>query len=209
MRGSHKFIKFIDNVLKTCVKPIVLDPTSPGNAAPETLFQWDAAQLECSRYQMRINYTGEICAQALYAGHQQHTPSDETQEWLQSAQKEEYAHLQWCSQRLVELGSQPSKLDPFFYIGSFCMAKMLSYVSESYNIRFIRETEKQVQAHLEAQKQCLHHDHKSLDIIQQMIFEEQQHHDQAQSRDDRALPKGCTQGMQLVAKGMKFLVKYI
>ena len=206
---SKKIVSFIDQVLKICVKPIPRDKNSPGNEASETLFQWSAAELAISRHQMRINYTGEICAQALYAGHKNSTQSINTNEWLMAAQKEEYAHLQWCSQRLIELGSRPSRLDPLFYLGSFIMAKGLSCLSESYNIRFIRETEKQVQEHLEEQFSLLSHDHKSIKIVQQMILEEKQHHDEAKSRDDVAIPRFFSRMMGLCAYGMKYIVKYI
>ena len=206
---SKKIVSFIDRVLKICVKPIFRDNNSPGNEGAETLFQWNATQLELSRHQMRINYTGEICAQALYAGHKNSTQSASTNQWLVAAQKEEYAHLQWCSQRLIELGSRPSRLDPLFYVGSFIMAKGLSCLSESYNIRFIRETEKQVQEHLEEQLPLLSHDNKSMEIVKQMILEEKQHHDEAKSRDDVAMPKVFSRIMSLCAHGMKYIVKYI
>jgi ubiquinone biosynthesis monooxygenase Coq7 len=158
---------------------------------------------------MRINHTGEICAQALYAGHSPSGQGSSLNQWLAQSQMEEYAHLQWCQQRLYELGAQPSRLDPVFYLASYSLAKTLSFLSQSYNLRFIRETERQVQAHLEAQIPILTHDPYSCQIIQQMIIEEKNHHDEAHNREPAPMPQIFQVIMQRLSWIMKAAVKYL
>ncbi len=207
---SPKIALFLDRVLKTCAqfaRPSDCYPVD--RTQQDSIFSWSQSQLQQSRYQMRINHTGEICAQALYAGHSHSGQCLSLNQWLVQAQREEYAHLQWCQQRLYELGSQPSQLDPLFYIGSYGLAKTLSSLSHSYNLRFIRETEKQVQDHLKAQLPLLTHDAYSSQIIQQMIMEEKEHHDQAYSRESAPMPQIFQSIMRGISLVMKVLVSYV
>ena len=98
---------------------------------------------------MRINHTGEICAQALYAGQAATAHDDATREAMQSAAEEEIDHLSWCEDRLRELDSRPSLLNPFWYAGSFAIGAIAGIAGDDWSLGFVKETENQVEAHLE------------------------------------------------------------
>jgi ubiquinone biosynthesis monooxygenase Coq7 len=170
---------------------------------------WDAEELYQSQAQMRINHTGEICAQALYAGHYHRGISSELSTWLHEAADEEYDHLIWCRARLNELNTRPSLLNPVFYMGSFCIARSLSLFDQKLNLAFIKETEAQVQEHLQEQLVLLKHDQRSREIIQQMILDEKKHHDTAESFGGEPVSSLSSKVMRFMASVMKSIVFYI
>jgi ubiquinone biosynthesis monooxygenase Coq7 len=98
---------------------------------------------------MRINHTGEICAQALYAGQAATARNDATREAMQSAADEEIDHLSWCEDRLQELDSRPSLLNPLWYAGSFAIGAAAGIAGDDWSLGFVKETENQVEAHLQ------------------------------------------------------------
>ena len=98
---------------------------------------------------MRINHTGEVCAQALYAGQAATAHDDATREAMQLAADEEIDHLSWCEDRLKELDSQPSLLNPFWYAGSFAIGAVAGIAGDEWSLGFVKETENQVEAHLQ------------------------------------------------------------
>ncbi len=89
------------------------------------------------------------------------------------------------------------------------MAKTLSSMSQSYNLRFIRETEKQVQLHLESQISRLAHDPLSIHIIEKMIQEEKEHHDYAHNLEPAPMPRFAQNVMAVMARGMKAIVRFL
>jgi ubiquinone biosynthesis monooxygenase Coq7 len=206
---KRKFAHFVDDFMKICFQSPEPSLCYPAEGVEESLFSWNKEQLDMARWQMKIDHTGEVCAQALYAGHKNHDQCSSMQQWLDQAKREEYAHLQWCSQRLSELGSSPSKADPIFYLLSYGLARGLSHISEGYNVCFIRETERQVGLHLQSQFSLLVFDPRSWHIVHKMREEEQEHHDQAQSRETMPMPKIFQSFMSLSADLMKYTVKYI
>ena len=170
--------------------------------------EYSEAQYRESCGQMRINHTGEVCAQALYAGHVNSKDDPNIKDWLKHAAEEEHRHLEWCAQRLEELGARPSALNPFFYAASYVMAKALSSISPKLNLAFIRETERQVQEHLNAQLPHLTHDPVSCAIISKMIEDEAKHHDQAAAFGGERLPLFSERLMHFAATCMKKIVYY-
>ena len=98
---------------------------------------------------MRINHTGEICAQALYAGQAATARDDATRIAMQSAAEEEIDHLSWCEDRLEALDSHPSLLNPLWYAGSFAIGAAAGIAGDDWSLGFVKETENQVEAHLE------------------------------------------------------------
>src|SRR5690349_24797949 len=66
---------------------------------------------------MRVNHTGEVCAQALYLGQAAVARDETTRAQLRAAADEETDHLAWCHERLDELASRPSLLNPLWYAG--------------------------------------------------------------------------------------------
>ncbi|HEX2082872.1 MAG TPA: 2-polyprenyl-3-methyl-6-methoxy-1,4-benzoquinone monooxygenase, partial [Xanthomonadaceae bacterium] len=98
---------------------------------------------------MRINHVGEVCAQALYSGQAAVARDEATRADLLAAAAEETDHLAWCAERLDELGSRPSLLNPVWYAGSYAIGLLAGLRGDGWNLGFVVETERQVEAHLE------------------------------------------------------------
>src|SRR5271156_3741638 len=129
---------------------------------------------------MRINHAGEICAQALYHGQALASRGTETGEKLNQAAIEEGDHLAWCSQRVAELGSHTSYLNPLWYLGSFVIGLGAGMAGDKWSLGFVAETEKQVVKHLKSHlKELPEHDHRSMRILQQMQEDEEHHRQEA------------------------------
>ena len=159
---------------------------------------------------MRINHTGEICAQALYHGQGVVSRSSDMQEQMQHAAHEEGDHLAWCKQRLDELGSHTSYLNPLWYAGSFCIGMVAGMVGDKWSLGFVVETERQVIKHLESHLQVLpQQDQRSHKILQQMEQDETKHRDEAIEAGARELPEMIKTSMALMSKVMVKTVRYI
>jgi ubiquinone biosynthesis monooxygenase Coq7 len=151
---------------------------------------------------MRINHTGEICAQALYQG-QALTASDPlVQEKLNHAAWEETEHLAWTSKRVDELGSHLSFLNPLWYTGSLALGAVAGVMGDKWNLGFLAETERQVGAHLQSHLDSLpSQDAKSRAVVQQMYEDEVSHADMAIELGGEELPlpvKLAMRGMSVV-----------
>src|SRR5690348_6257337 len=97
---------------------------------------------------MRVNHTGEVCAQALYSGQAALARDADTRMRLHAAAAEETDHLAWCDERLDALHSRPSLFNPLWYAGSFAIGAAAALVSDKLSLGFVVETERQVEAHL-------------------------------------------------------------
>jgi ubiquinone biosynthesis monooxygenase Coq7 len=130
---------------------------------------------------MRVNHTGEVCAQALYAA-QALVARDPTirQEFARAAREEE-EHLAWTQQRLAELGDRASLLNPLWYAGSFAIGVAAGLAGDRVNLGFIVETERHVEEHLTGHMEQLPAaDAKSRAIVEQMRDDEARHGAMAQ-----------------------------
>jgi len=155
---------------------------------------------------MRINHTGEICAQALYAGQAVTARHDETREAMQQAADEEIDHLAWCEERLKELDSRPSILNPFWYAGSFAIGAVAGIVGDRWSLGFVKETENQVEAHLADHLERLPPgDMRSQAILDQMKIDEAKHAEMAEEAGAHDLPKPIQSAMAFTAGIMKTL----
>lgn len=155
---------------------------------------------------MRINHTGEVCAQALYDGQAALARDHDTRRHLQQAAAEETDHLAWCAQRLRELDSRPSLLNPLWYAGSFAIGVAAALVSDKVSLGFVVETERQVEAHLQDHLQRLPaQDERSRAVLAQMQADEVRHAEQAQARGGVALPFPIPSLMHLSSLAMKTL----
>lgn len=155
---------------------------------------------------MRINHTGEICAQALYAGQAATARDDATREAMQSAADEEIDHLSWCEDRLKELESRPSVLNPLWYAGSFAIGAAAGLAGDDWSLGFVRETENQVEAHLQDHLDRLPPgDARSQAILDQMKVDEAKHAHMAEEAGARELPLPIRRAMALTAGIMKAL----
>src|SRR5690606_29270980 len=119
---------------------------NPGNAVDESAL--DPAQRRHAAGLMRVNHAGEVCAQALYLGQAAVAQDAATRERLLQSAREEGDHLAWCGQRLAELHSRPSLLNPLWYAGSYAIGTLAGMAGDGYNLGFVVETERQVEAHL-------------------------------------------------------------
>lgn len=155
---------------------------------------------------MRINHTGEVCAQALYAGQATTARRDETRAAMQLAADEEIDHLAWCEERLKELDSRPSLLNPLWYAGSFAIGAAAGIAGDQWSLGFVMETEKQVEAHLEDHLERLPEgDERSQAILDQMKEDEAKHAHMAQDAGAVDLPQAIQSAMAFTAGIMKTL----
>ncbi len=155
---------------------------------------------------MRINHTGEICAQALYKGQAAVARDDATRTQLLHAAQEETDHLAWCAQRLDELDSRPSLFNPLWYAGSHAIGVLAGLRGDGWNLGFVVETERQVEAHLEEHLHTLPvDDARSRAILGVMKADEARHADNALNAGARSLPTPIPQAMAAVSKLMKLI----
>nr|WP_024309679.1 2-polyprenyl-3-methyl-6-methoxy-1,4-benzoquinone monooxygenase [Pseudomonas sp. P818] len=152
---------------------------------------------------MRINHTGEVCAQALYQGQALTAKLPEVRSAMEHAADEEIDHLAWCEQRIRELGSHPSVLNPLFYGLSFGVGAVAGLVSDRVSLGFVAATEDQVCKHLDEHlEQLPEHDAKSRAILEQMRVDEQQHANSALAAGGVRFPAPVKFGMTLLSKVM-------
>ena len=164
----------------------------------------DDAQRRHAAGLMRINHTGEVCAQALYLGQAAVARDAATREHLHHAAQEENDHLAWCADRLEELDSRPSLFNPLWYAGSYAIGLAAGLRGDGWNLGFVVETERQVEAHLEEHLQTLPPgDERSRAILRTMKEDEARHADNALEAGARTLPQPIPQLMAFTSKLMK------
>lgn len=152
---------------------------------------------------MRINHTGEVCAQALYQGQALTAKLPEVRSAMEQAADEEIDHLAWCEQRIRELGSHPSVLNPLFYGLSFGVGAMAGLISDRVSLGFVAATEDQVCKHLDEHlDQLPQEDRKSRAILEQMRIDEEQHSTAALEAGGLRFPAPVKFGMTLLSKVM-------
>ncbi len=159
---------------------------------------------------MRINHVGEVCAQALYIAQAANTKDTAIRQHLLQAAAEENDHLAWTHQRLKELGTHPSWLNPLWYAGAFALGWAAGSLGTAVGLGFVRETEAQVEKHLaEHLAQLSVHDHASKAVVAQMQAEEALHGQQAKQAGGMQLPSPIQAAMRASAKIMTCTAKYI
>ena len=159
---------------------------------------------------MRINHVGEVCAQALYQGQALTCRDPQIRLTLERVAHEETEHLAWTEQRIKELGGRKSVLNPLCYLGALSMGALAGKLGVGWNLGFLAETERQVEAHLE------HHlcelpeqDAKSRAIVEQMKVDEISHAETAVRLGARELPPPVKAAMKLVAGLMTRAAYYV
>jgi len=152
---------------------------------------------------MRVNHTGEVCAQALYQGQALTAKLPTVREEMQQAAGEEVDHLVWCEQRLRELDSQPSVLNPAWYGLSFALGAVAGAIGDKVSLGFVAATEERVCKHLQDHLKSLpEDDRKSRLILQQMLEDEQRHGDNALAAGGTDFPRPVKDAMTAVSKVM-------
>ena len=180
----------------------------PGGEFPEASL--DAVEQKHALGLMRINHCGEICAQALYQGQSITCRTPEIRASLQKAAEEETEHLAWTEQRIAELGGRTSLFKPFWYLGSLTIGMVAGAFGDRWNLGFLAETERQVEAHLDAHLERLpDHDQRSRAILEQMRDDEIKHAETAVDLGAADLPAPVKSVMKLSAKFMTSTVYYL
>ena len=159
---------------------------------------------------MRINHSGEVCAQALYNGQALTARNPATEAALREASQEETEHLAWCEKRIKELGSHKSLLNPLWYAGSFTLGAVAGALGDKWNLGFLAETEKQVGKHIEGHLERLPaQDEKSRAVLEQMAIDEARHANTAIEHGGVPLPLPVKLAMTLSSKVMTKTVYWI
>ena len=206
---TDKLVVSLDNALRTVFgKPTTTERANPAINLPEPEMS-EQEQLQAARL-MRINHTGEVCAQALYQGQAMTARLPDVRDKMERAALEENDHLEWCDKRLQELGNRKSLLNPFWYTGSFLIGAAAGVAGDKWSLGFVAETEKQVTAHLEDHLSRLpSQDEKSRAILKQMKEDEIEHAASARAAGGTELPFPIRVVMKLTAKMMTQSVYYL
>ena len=169
-----RLITAVEQGLRAVAAPPVSTRPSPAAALAEPALSADERRTSAAL--MRVNHAGEIAAQALYSGQSLFARSPATRELLANAAREERDHLAWCAARIEELGGRTSLLTPLWYAGSFGIGVLAGLREDAESLGFVRETERQVEAHLRDHLQRLPvHDEKSAAILSRMAEDEMHH----------------------------------
>ena len=200
-----KFIEEIEIGLK-----ILFSPSSSNRPRPDKKISnkenLSSAIKKKNAKLMRVNHSGEICAQALYRGQLFFNEDKNIEKSLQKAAGEEIDHLVWCEERISELNGKTSLLNPILYIGSIGMGSIASIIDKKYNLGFLAETEKQVSSHLDKHLDKLSkYDVKTKKILEQMRLDEHQHEISAKELGATELPKPIKKVMGITSKIMTTL----
>ena len=196
------FISHIDNSLKT----LIPKAASPHRASPAD--NVEEAELTDNEKKhaaglMRINHTGEVCAQALYQGQSLTARLPDVREAMEEAAEEEIDHLVWCEQRIHQLGGHTSILNPAFYGMSYSIGAIAGALGDKWSLGFVAATEDQVCAHLNSHLTELpQQDVKSKAILDLMLEDEQRHATVALEAGGVNFPPIIKQAMTQLSKVM-------
>lgn len=209
LSGLDTLIIHADNALRTLVgKAPLAKRASPAKQAHSS--KLDDSSGKRSAALMRVNHTGEVCAQALYQGQILTAKNAGTRQQLQHACDEEMDHLAWCEERIEQLDSHTSYLNPVFYSLSYTLGAATGLLGDKISLGFVHATEKGVHKHLQEHLSKLPEDDlKSRSILQQMAIDEQQHGEQALSAGGTPFPAPVTSAMDMSSRVMKFCTYYI
>lgn len=201
--SPDQLILEFDRALRTMFSPARTARPVPGGGAPEAVLSDEERRHVVGL--MRVNHSGEICAQALYQGQALTSRDPAIREALRGAADEETEHLAWTECRINELGGHKSLLNPLWYLGSLSIGLAAGAVGDKWNLGFLAETERQVEAHLDGHLVELpNQDGKSRAIVDQMRLDEIQHAETAIRYGAAELPASIKLVMKAVAKVMTF-----
>jgi len=185
------------------VAPAPTGDTRPNPAEGVEDVEFDDAARRHAAGLMRVNHAGEVAAQALYQGHALLARDPGVREHMLQAAAEERSHLAWCEERLRELGSGPSRLDPLWYAGSFAVGAIAGLAGDRWALGFVEETERQVSEHLSGHLDKLPEDDaRSRAIVEAMRADEERHGAEAAAAGAQPLPRPLQELMRAVARVM-------
>lgn len=201
MINLDRLIVAFDNGLRTLMAPARSARPHPDAAVDDA--ELSAEQRALSAALMRVNHSGEICAQALYQGQALTARNPLARAALEQAASEETDHLAWTERRITELGSRVSVLNPLLYASSFALGALAGIAGDKWNLGFLAETERQVESHLGGHLGRLpESDAKSRAIVDQMMVDEARHAETAIAHGGVELPQPLRQAMKLGSRVM-------
>lgn len=192
-----------DRTLRTLAAGSDMTAERPFPARPFDESDLTDTERKCSAALMRVNHTGEVCAQALYQGQALTAKLPHVRAEMEKAAAEEIDHLVWCQERIDALGSHTSYLNTLWYGLSFAIGAGAGLVSDKVSLGFVAATEDQVCKHLESHLQQLpEQDTRSRAVVKQMLDDEARHADMALSAGGYRFPSPVKGLMSLVSKVM-------
>jgi len=199
----------LDQALRTLFgRPHTTDRPNPAAGIAEA--DLDPAQRRHIARLMRINHTGEVCAQALYHGQVLTARLPEVKRTIERAAREESDHLDWCARRIQDLGDRKSLLNPLWYAGSFALGALAGLAGDKWSLGFVVETEHQVEAHLDGHlSEIPPADEKTRRVLEAMKADEMQHAASAKSAGGASLPGPVKLAMRLTSRLMTKSVYWV
>jgi 3-demethoxyubiquinol 3-hydroxylase len=199
--NPDRVIVHFDRMLRTLfANPISARPI-PGADLPTPLLT--EPERAHSAALMRVNHSGEVCAQALYQGQALTARHSGIRQIMEQAAREESEHLAWTATRLDELGGRTSILNPIFYAGALALGALAGALGNRWNLGFLEETERQVEGHLEEHLEKMPTtDVKSRAVIRQMKDDEGRHASVARAHGATELPGPVRYGMRAASRLM-------
>jgi ubiquinone biosynthesis monooxygenase Coq7 len=208
MNRRDRFIVAFDLALRTVFSDAHSARALPGAMDAEAGLS--SAERRHAAALMRVNHAGEVCAQALYQGQALSSGNPALCAALQEAAQEETEHLAWTAQRIRELGGRKSVLNPFWYAGALGIGLLAGKCKDKWNLGFLAETERQVEAHLERHLERLPKaDERSRKIVAQMKADEIKHAESALRLGGAPLPKPLRALMRRTARLMTQTAYYL
>lgn len=202
LSAADRFIGSLDQAMRLVFGP----PPRAERSNPAALFpepDLPAEERRLSGRLMRVNHSGEICAQALYQGQALTARLDDVRGKMERAAQEENDHLAWTEERVRELGSRTSFFNPLWYAGSFAIGAAAGLAGDRWSLGFLAETERQVVEHLSGHLDRLPAmDTKSRAILHQMREDEGKHATAAVEAGGAALPAPLRRLMRLTSRIM-------
>ena len=204
---DHLIVQF-DKALRTVFAAAPTVRPVPGADLPES--DLDDAERRHAAALMRIDHVGEVCAQALYQGQALTCRDPAIRNALQQAAWEETEHLNWTETRIAELGGRKSLLNPLWYGGSLAIGIVAGKLGDGWNLGFLAETERQVEAHLDGHMESLPPtDQRSRAIVDQMKTDEVRHAETAIGLGARELPLPAKIAMKAMSRAMTATAYYL
>jgi ubiquinone biosynthesis monooxygenase Coq7 len=196
-----KLIHDLDKALRVVSGVVAASRPNPSAQVGEAAMS--DAEKRHSAGLMRVNHVGEVCAQALYDAQGRFAQAQALKQQFAHAGIEEEDHLAWTAERLRELGSHTSLLNPVWYVGSYLLGSIAARVGDARNLGFVAETERQVELHLISHLQKLPaQDAKSRAIVDQMRKDEVEHGEAAKALGAAEMPMAIRGAMKMMSKVM-------